>query len=188
MAFFISDNDGNYAESGRESNIKPAIKKILKIAGRSLTKTVEIMNEKFPDSATTFQNINNKLTSGTIRFSEVEKIAEICGFHIVFVPNNSAKRCNIVEEHANGILRTKFIDAVLDGYAFCESPNFGNHIIAGKLAESAAEWLNSNIKNDMSDLQEMLLISHAINNFHVFIKPTGVDNHTQKDRRSNFDD
>lgn len=179
MAFFIADNNGNYAENGREINIKAAIKKISKTAGQSLTKTVEIMNEKFPDSATTFQNINNKLTSGTVRFSEVEKMAEICGFHIVFMSNNSAKCCNIVKEHADDVRKTNFIDAVLDGYAFCESPNFGNHIIAGKLAESAAEWLNSNIKNDMSDVQEMLLISHAINNFHVFIKPTGVDNHAQ---------
>lgn len=41
------------------------------------------MNEGLPtDKQTTVQNISNKLTRGTIKYSEVKEIAEIIGMEI----------------------------------------------------------------------------------------------------------
>lgn len=49
----------------------------------TLTRVVEKMNEELPtDKQTTVQNISNKLTRGTIKYSEVKEIAEIIGMEI----------------------------------------------------------------------------------------------------------
>lgn len=42
------------------------------------------MNECHPDKPTTQQNHTNKSARGTIRFSEVEEIAEVLDHDIVF--------------------------------------------------------------------------------------------------------
>jgi hypothetical protein len=44
------------------------------------------MNEsRSIDEQTTPQNISNKLTRGTIKYSEVKEIADIIGFKVVWV-------------------------------------------------------------------------------------------------------
>lgn len=55
----------------------------------TLTKVVKKMNERRPeDQKTTIQNISNKLTRGTIKYSEVLEIAEIIGLKIEWKPND----------------------------------------------------------------------------------------------------
>ncbi|MGE7113674.1 hypothetical protein [Lysinibacillus sp. NPDC047702] len=63
--------------------IKSEVKSKLAAAGFTLTQVVEKMNEGLPtDKQTTVQNISNKLTRGTIKYSEVKEIAEIIGMEI----------------------------------------------------------------------------------------------------------
>lgn len=55
----------------------------------TLTKVVKKMNERrSEDQKTTIQNISNKLTRGTIKYSEVLEIAEIIGLKIEWKPND----------------------------------------------------------------------------------------------------
>lgn len=56
----------------------------------TLTDVVKKMNERrSEDQKTTIQNISNKLTRGTIKYSEVLEIAEIIGLKIEWKPGDS---------------------------------------------------------------------------------------------------
>ena len=64
-------------------NIRNEIKSYIAASGWSLVDIVAKMNESRSDSEkTTPQNISNKLTRGTIKYSEVKEIAEIIGFSL----------------------------------------------------------------------------------------------------------
>lgn len=72
----------------RINNIRNEIKSVLAKSGYSLTYVVEKMNEKRDkDNKTTTQNISNKLTRGTIKYSEVKEIAEIIGYNLKWEEN-----------------------------------------------------------------------------------------------------
>lgn len=59
------------------------IKSIIAKNGFTLTEVVCLMNkQRKPDEQTTVQNISNKLTRGTIKFSEVLEIASVIGLRI----------------------------------------------------------------------------------------------------------
>ena len=63
--------------------IKNEIKGYISSSGWTLTEIVNKMNENLPDDKkTTVQNISNKLTRGTIKYSEVKEIANIIGMNI----------------------------------------------------------------------------------------------------------
>ena len=63
--------------------IRNEIKSYIAMSGWSLVDIVGKMNEsRSEQDKTTPQNISNKLTRGTIRYSEVKEIAEIIGFSI----------------------------------------------------------------------------------------------------------
>lgn len=67
-------------------NIRNEIKSYIAASGWSLADIVAKMNDSRPaDEQTTPQNISNKLTRGTIKYSEVKEIAEIIGFKVVWV-------------------------------------------------------------------------------------------------------
>lgn len=67
------------------SNIKNEVKARIIASGWSLTKVVNELNSRHPErKKTTVQNISNKLTRGTIKYSEVKEIAEIIGAKIVW--------------------------------------------------------------------------------------------------------
>lgn len=58
------------------------VKAMLARQGWTLTRVVKEMNRRHPErKATTVQNISNKLTRGTIKFSEVLEIAKIIEFN-----------------------------------------------------------------------------------------------------------
>lgn len=66
-------------------NIRNEIKSYIAASGWSLTDIVAKMNESRSESEqTTPQNISNKLTRGSIKYSEVKEIAEIIGFKVVW--------------------------------------------------------------------------------------------------------
>lgn len=65
------------------NTIKNEIKGYISSSGWTITDIVEKMNENLPtEKKTTVQNISNKLTRGTIKFSEVKEIADIIGMKI----------------------------------------------------------------------------------------------------------
>lgn len=67
------------------SNIRNEIKSYIAASGWSLVDIVAKMNEsRSEDEQTTPQNISNKLTRGTIKYSEVKEIAEIIGYNVVW--------------------------------------------------------------------------------------------------------
>ena len=67
------------------NNIRNEIKSYIAASGWSLVDIVAKMNESRPEEEkTTPQNISNKLTRGTIKYSEVKEIAEIIGFKITW--------------------------------------------------------------------------------------------------------
>lgn len=67
-------------------NLRNEIKSYIAASGWSLVDIVAKMNESRSESEqTTPQNISNKLTRGTIKYSEVKEIAEIIGFKIAWV-------------------------------------------------------------------------------------------------------
>lgn len=68
------------------NSIRNEIKSYIAASGWSLVDIVAKMNDSRPaDEQTTPQNISNKLTRGTIKYSEVKEIAEIIGFKVVWV-------------------------------------------------------------------------------------------------------
>lgn len=68
-----------------ENSIRNEIKSYIAASGWSLVDIVEKMNESRSEKDhTTPQNISNKLTRGTIKYSEVKEIAEIIGFKVVW--------------------------------------------------------------------------------------------------------
>ncbi len=72
----IIDSGGDYL-----IDIKNEIKSYIALSGWTLTDIVKAMNEKYGTDTTT-QNLSNKLTRGTIKYSECKQIAEIIGYEI----------------------------------------------------------------------------------------------------------
>lgn len=65
-------------------NIRNEIKAYIAQSGWTMTDIVKKMNEQHPENPTTTQNISNKLSRGTIKYSEVKEIAAIIGYEIVW--------------------------------------------------------------------------------------------------------
>jgi hypothetical protein len=64
------------------TSIRNEIKSYISKSGWTLTEIVAVLNERHPEKTTTTQNISNKLSRGTIKYSEVKEIADIIGFKI----------------------------------------------------------------------------------------------------------
>lgn len=72
--------------SDKEFNfIRNEIKSYIAQSGWTLTDIIKEYNKSRPPSKqTTTQNISNKLTRGTIKYSEVKEIAQIIGYKITW--------------------------------------------------------------------------------------------------------
>lgn len=156
--------------------IKQLVKSILSSANTSLTKTVELINQKHTEDHQSSQNISNKIGRGTVNFAEIARIAEACGFCITFHPIGSnisefEVKEDISPEQSNPG-KSVFSQAVVYGYASCNSPNFGEIIIAGGQAEEAAEWMKEHINQTMSEAQEVSMILSANKKFNVVSRMT----------------
>lgn len=67
------------------NSIRNEIKSYIAASGWSLVDIVAKMNEsRSAEDQTTPQNISNKLTRGTIKYSEVKEIAAIIGYSILW--------------------------------------------------------------------------------------------------------
>ena len=69
-------------------NIRNEIKAEIAKSGLTLTDIVKEMNLLHPEETTTSQNISNKLTRGTLKYSEAVEIASIIGKRISWVSAN----------------------------------------------------------------------------------------------------
>jgi len=73
------------------SNVHNYVKAMIASQGWTLTKVVSAMNQTRPTQCrTTVQNISNKLTRGTIKFSEVLEIASIIGLSFNWNPTHKS--------------------------------------------------------------------------------------------------
>lgn len=65
------------------NDIRSEIKSYIAKSGWTLTDIVKEMNHSRPENEqTTTQNISNKLSRGTIKYSECKEIAAVIGFSI----------------------------------------------------------------------------------------------------------
>jgi len=71
-------------------NIRNEIKSEIAKSGWTLTDIVNEMNRLNPDEPTTTQNISNKLSRGTLKYSEAKKIASIIGCDIKWIPTDKS--------------------------------------------------------------------------------------------------
>lgn len=65
------------------SYLKPMFKSYLALSGKTLTRVIEEYNQLH--EPTTISNVNNKLTRGTIKYEEMERLANIIGYDIQWV-------------------------------------------------------------------------------------------------------
>lgn len=92
-----------------ENRTRKIIKSFLTDNGCTLKTVVERWNKSYPEDQTSPQNITNKLSRGTIKFSEVEKIANLLGYTLEFVKIEDSKK----KERLNEIKRLeKEIDSL----------------------------------------------------------------------------
>jgi len=67
------------------AELRNEVKAYIAMSGWTLTDIVKEMNKtRSIRDQTTTQNISNKLTRGTIKYSECKEIAQIIGFRIVW--------------------------------------------------------------------------------------------------------
>lgn len=76
-------------------NIRNEIKSEIAKSGWTLTDIVKEMNRLHPEETTTPQNISNKLTRGTLKYSEALEIAAIIGKQISWIPVSNQSRNSI---------------------------------------------------------------------------------------------
>lgn len=70
-------------------NIRNEIKAYIAASGWTLIDIVKEMNKnRSAEEQTTPQNISNKLTRGTIKYSECKEIADIIGYSIEWTQKN----------------------------------------------------------------------------------------------------
>ena len=65
-------------------DIRNEIKSYIAMSGMTLTEVVNELNKRHPFQPTTTQNISNKLSRGTIKYSECLVIADVLGLKITW--------------------------------------------------------------------------------------------------------
>ena len=194
MSVTITPSEMDITQTGTDNVTKVLIKKLLSSAGLSMTKAIKMVNELHPDDTTTPQNISNKLTRDSISFTEVSRIAEVCGYQVVFKPIGTpeaeatpAKSAPhtlpkvkdpeedkpVKAEPAAKKKEDDFVSYAAQGYAACKSTNFYSIVVAGKEAVKAAQWIESNIDPEMTAANELVVILAANRQFDVIAKPIG---------------
>jgi len=76
----------HYSSTIEDGSIRNEIKSEIAKSGWTLTDIVKEMNKLHPSETTTSQNISNKLTRGTLKYSEAKEIAFIIGCKIEWMP------------------------------------------------------------------------------------------------------
>lgn len=161
-------NNSTFDYAGNDSFSSVLFKWLVREAGLNLKKAVDKFNEAYPELKTTPQNISNKLTRDSMKLNEFLKFAEICGYTVYFDDGTLHWQ---PEQKKDIKLDKTYYDLLIEGFTSCKSINFKSVIIAGANAQTAAEWIESNLIDGMSEPEELLLLVSAKNDFNVDCKP-----------------
>ena len=127
-----------------ENKAQSILKAFFNSRGLTLKDVIDKYNEIHPDEQMSLQNFSNKLSRGSIRFSEVLDILDAIGYQI-----------NICEKKAF-VLKT------------IKSQNLSTCMIMGTYVDEAELWLRSKIgKKKISKLDEVMLLHQASALFDV---------------------
>jgi hypothetical protein len=69
--------------------VKEEVKIVIMQSGKTMSEVVELLNRKY-DRNDTVQNLSNKLTRGTLKYSEAAEIADILGYELKWVKKKEA--------------------------------------------------------------------------------------------------
>ena len=165
----IKINNSVFEYEGNDTFSYMLFKWLIKEAGLNLKTAVEKFNAAYPDEQTTPQNISNKLTRDSMKLNEFMKFAEVFGFTIYFddgkIPANQPEQKKDLKPNQN------YYELLIAGFTSCKSINCKAVIIAGANAQAAAEWIESNLTDGMSEPEELLLLVSAKQEFNVDCKP-----------------
>lgn len=138
-------------------DIKNLIKGYLKKENITLTEVVSLINDRrSEDNRTTLQNISNKLSRGTIKFSEVLEIADVLGYDLEFKKRESA------ETHINENLsenEQKFdVESEIDKFT---------STIIKKISDVEIDIKSPNLK---SEFDELLSVKDILSTQLIYLK------------------
>lgn len=127
-----------------ENKVKSILKTFFTSRGLTLKDVVEKYNEAHPDQQMSLQSFSNKLSRGSIRFSEVIDILDVIGYQVNFGEKNDF------------VFKTR------------KSLNLSSCVIMGTYVEEAEVWLNTKIgTKKISKLDEIMLMHQASELFDV---------------------
>ena len=155
------------------------VKRLIKDAKLNITKVVRMMNEAHPEHQTTMQNLCNKLGRDTLKVSEFLEIINMCGYDIFFEQRDADKRNVPYTEPQKTSYTLSFDDfstLVTEDFTDCKSINFRSIIIAGARAKEAAQWVTSQLTDDMDIQEEVIMLLNANREFNVVCKPIAKRN------------
>lgn len=60
------------------------VKAIIIESGKSLSEVAELLSKKYPDDPVSVQNLSNKIRRKSLRVTDLENIADVIGYEIVW--------------------------------------------------------------------------------------------------------
>ncbi len=161
------------------------VKRLVKDAGLTLKKVVQILNKDNAEKTTT-QNLSNKLSRDTLKLLEFCRIASACGYDISIHKKGMPPEGKVdfrpdttpTPDIPKRALTNGFKSLMLQGYTDYPSKNFEAVIIAGAKAQEAAEFIINNLYDGMDETQEVLLMIAANRHYKVLCQPITNDGRT----------
>lgn len=127
-------------------DIKEFIKNYLKEENITLTEVISSINDKrSEENRTTLQNMSNKLSRGTIKFSEILEIADVLDCDVVFKKRNSKTKDKGTDINNNSP------DNELESDLEREIKNFTS-IVIKKLSEVEIDIISPDLKSEFESL------------------------------------
>lgn len=127
-----------------DNKAKSILKAFFNSKGLSFKDVVDKYNEAYPDQQMSLQSFSNKLSRGSIRFSEVIDILDVIGYQVNF------------GEKASFVFKTR------------KSHNLTSCVIMGTYVDEAEVWLKTKIgTKKISKLDEIMLMHQASELFDV---------------------
>jgi len=157
------------AESKDNNRVTYTLMKILiQNADLDLSKATRKFNKLYPDDATTSQNLSNKLYRDSLRVTEFFKLLNALGYVVSFDFAEKETFKPVLSESKD---ETKLSALLKEGFTDCKSKNYTGIVITGAKAQEAAEFIESNLTDGMTETQELYLLISANHRFGVDCKP-----------------
>lgn len=169
----IKINNSIFEYNGEDTFCYILFKWIAREAGYNLKSAIDKFNEVYPNAKTTPQNISNKLARDSMKLNEFMKFAEVLGYTIYFDDGKIPILSDPKREYK--VVSYNFYELLGEGFTSVDSPNFGDVLIVGASADTAAEYIKANLTDGMSETDELLMLAKAQKEFGVECKPCLVD-------------